>query len=598
MSTSAHKGQILALKNQLTPILPSTVLYADYRNDLYAYNQGERILPFGYKSALQFDGSTFISPIALSSMTGLTAFTVEFWVNPATSANFSTVFGAANQDYAILIEVGGKISMRIPSLSTDLKSSNTALNFNQWNHVACTYNGSDMKIYINRYLDKTWTIGAGTVNYGNFAIGKAWATASRVLSGALTEFRIWNYARTDEQIFSYAQKELKGDDLGLLAYWKMNESEGSIVRDSSPYGNDYSISGTVAWVNGRVLANLATYEPAGGVVVEEGTTNLCKSDGYTSWTISNGWTNSPAVWSRTPNAGLAPDGTMTATRYTITGGADGFARYTVATSGNTLGVPYTGSLWLKGTGALKINLAEFNGAVGAQDTGYSPQFILDPNKWQRFTFTSTIKQNDRTQLEFRFRGTGDLDFYVWGCQYEQKWFPTSLTNTTRSTSRLTYPIKVDVNNMTLNFWAKSYGGTTYGFYVNLYDSLAFDGNNRFYLRPQGTNLTGGRIINGVFTSVPVIVGANDALDWHMYTITTSGTLLKFYRDGVLLGNATAATTSPSAFPVLELSGDTVGYSAVFDEVRVENVAVSDTIIQAWYQSRKSNNYLNYTGVGM
>ena len=38
-------------------------------------------------------------------------------------------------------------------------------------------------------------------------------------------------------------RELTGAEEGLIAYWKFNESDGTIAYDSSPHGNNGIISG-------------------------------------------------------------------------------------------------------------------------------------------------------------------------------------------------------------------------------------------------------------------------------------------------------------------------------------------------------------------
>ncbi len=76
-------------------------------------------------------------------------------------------------------------------------------------------------------------------NDAEFLIGSApWDAVSFQFYGALDEVRVWNVARTEEQIREYMYKELKGDEEGLVAYYNFNGAYDSIVPDSGPFGND------------------------------------------------------------------------------------------------------------------------------------------------------------------------------------------------------------------------------------------------------------------------------------------------------------------------------------------------------------------------
>ena len=66
--------------------------------------------------------------------------------------------------------------------------------------------------------------------------------------GQIDEVRIWNIARTEEQIRADMNRQLKGDEPGLVGYWKFDEasnnSEGEdIITDSSPNNNSGKLVG-------------------------------------------------------------------------------------------------------------------------------------------------------------------------------------------------------------------------------------------------------------------------------------------------------------------------------------------------------------------
>ncbi|MDZ8237185.1 MAG: LamG-like jellyroll fold domain-containing protein [Nostoc sp. ChiQUE01a] len=61
-------------------------------------------------------------------------------------------------------------------------------------------------------------------------------------SGAIAEVVVWNYARSATEIKSKIYNPLRGDELGLVGYWPLNEGSGDIVRDRSDSANHGKIS--------------------------------------------------------------------------------------------------------------------------------------------------------------------------------------------------------------------------------------------------------------------------------------------------------------------------------------------------------------------
>ena len=61
--------------------------------------------------------------------------------------------------------------------------------------------------------------------------------------GRIDEVRIWNVARTEAEIRSDMNIQLTGDESGLIAYWKFDETTDGVVRDASPHKNDGKLIG-------------------------------------------------------------------------------------------------------------------------------------------------------------------------------------------------------------------------------------------------------------------------------------------------------------------------------------------------------------------
>ena len=64
--------------------------------------------------------------------------------------------------------------------------------------------------------------------------------------GQLADIRIWQGVRTPQEIQDCLNCRLTGNESGLMAYWPLNEGEGTTITDKTGNGNDGTISGA-AW---------------------------------------------------------------------------------------------------------------------------------------------------------------------------------------------------------------------------------------------------------------------------------------------------------------------------------------------------------------
>lgn len=123
----------------------------------------------------------------------------------------------------------------------------------EWYHVAVTFDTEKKvaAIYVDgREQSRIEDYGKGeAINLGmqkqgdfKFKIGHSYGDMtdfSRQLDGEICEVRIWNTARTQQEIYKNMYNiEDPENTPGLCAYWKFNEGEGDIAKDYSGHGND------------------------------------------------------------------------------------------------------------------------------------------------------------------------------------------------------------------------------------------------------------------------------------------------------------------------------------------------------------------------
>jgi hypothetical protein len=356
------------------------------------------------------------------------------------------------------------------------------------------------------------------------------------------------------------------------------------------------ISGIAPTTN---IATLRPYEGrfGGGIAIDEGTTNLLTGTSNMTiapWVVSNGWTTAPASVTRTLDYG--PTGNLDATKYVVVSGGDGFTyQSTAGISGATTGRKYTSTWWVKGSGTIKINHAEVGGLVGARDSGYSPSIILT-SQWQPISLTAALVDNDRTSLQARLRGSGNITMYVWQPQFEQQPYKTSFVNGTRADGQLSYPISslgMSPVEGTLSFWAKlpyslPYTSSAYQYlYMSTASGYAGDKSLNFWAQNNGYNdrIIGSHWVgtDNVANHLPITTSQVSNYNnggWNMYTITWKNPNgYKVYINGVLAGSAgNGKTLRPFDSTTLDIKG------MLLDELRIDGVERSAEEILSWYHS--------------
>lgn len=138
---------------------------------------------------------------------------------------------------------GNQIQIATSSGNFPESDSNKGLPANEWVHIALTYNSvsGNMKVYVNGKMQSETTKKLGAVSFGyngidGFYIGRSFED-SRYLAGEVSECRIWNIVRTQEQIADNPYEINVGEE-GLVAYWKCDDGGGNTVKDHSGNGND------------------------------------------------------------------------------------------------------------------------------------------------------------------------------------------------------------------------------------------------------------------------------------------------------------------------------------------------------------------------
>lgn len=221
-----------------------------------------------FGKALDFDGTNDKVSVADSNSLDLTnGMTVSAWVKPDALGGYRTVLmkeRGSNLSYALY---GGTDTSNRPAveLPGNQRLAPSAVSTGSWTHLAGTYDGANMRIYVNGVEvssePETMTI---TTSSNPLSIGgnTPWG---EYFDGLIDEVRVYNRAlsqseiQTDKDVSVVAQTSGGsgggggggGSPSGLVAAYGFDEGSGSSVADSSGHSNGGTVSGASWTTSGK-----------------------------------------------------------------------------------------------------------------------------------------------------------------------------------------------------------------------------------------------------------------------------------------------------------------------------------------------------------
>lgn len=111
--------------------------------------------------------------------------------------------------------------------------------------IAAAVDGTTMKSYLNGSLAAESAVRYAPNRERPLRIG-AGATEGRPqfpFNGQIAEVRVWNLARSEAQIKADMNRQLSGNERGLVGYWPLDEGRGRVARDRTDNANNGTIRG-------------------------------------------------------------------------------------------------------------------------------------------------------------------------------------------------------------------------------------------------------------------------------------------------------------------------------------------------------------------
>jgi len=277
ITAGTGSGQTRAIaSNTATVITVSSAWTANPdATSVYSLTQANPWTDGKYGGAIQFDGKDDVIDVGTNNSIKPTKdITLEFWVKPGASQNtYADIYGN---------HVGGGfvVQQNVSQLNKFYFTYNngssfqgiglvTQLNTGQWNHFVVQKNGTVVRHYLNGVFVGQVSV-SGDIYYAaneHMYIGNGYTGLSRVFNGTIDETRVYDYARTADEIrLDYqagmathlgptgktcAQDPASCMDKGLVGYWSMDEGGGTTVKDKSGNGNNGTLTSGPKWVSGK-----------------------------------------------------------------------------------------------------------------------------------------------------------------------------------------------------------------------------------------------------------------------------------------------------------------------------------------------------------
>ncbi|KPA12620.1 secreted protein, partial [Candidatus Magnetomorum sp. HK-1] len=203
----------------------------------------------GAGRALTFDGIDDLIDLSEVPTTGSGSFTIEAWIKTDNQGRRKQII-----NYGDLTTNNGAWLLINPSDQLEMDWSNTAgptstmtITDNRWHHVVAVYESGNITLYIDGKSDGSAAIATPNIGTSMARIGYPLPSngAEWIYKGQMDDIRIWNTARSIEQIQENMNKKLIDTESNLVAYYRFDHTSGDTLLDLSASGNHGTLTQTM-----------------------------------------------------------------------------------------------------------------------------------------------------------------------------------------------------------------------------------------------------------------------------------------------------------------------------------------------------------------
>ncbi len=210
--------------------------------------------------ALNFTGQEYVEIPHAPELNLSTNWTMEALFNPkAINTKYEAILskGSSPTRPVSLWYKDGKIEVWM-SPGNDVLTSKDTLALNEWSHVAVTYDGDTMKLYLNGEINHFELLNTiPDTSTTNYFIGKR-GDDNFFLNGSVDEVKLWSKVLSKEEIKQNSVPTLPNND--LIAYWDFtqnnNDTLSIIDKSSNAFNGEIKAGNADMWICGTSLLSI------------------------------------------------------------------------------------------------------------------------------------------------------------------------------------------------------------------------------------------------------------------------------------------------------------------------------------------------------